>query len=316
MRCFGPVPSRRLGRSLGINNIPPKICSYACVYCQQGFSSHMQAGRQAFHDPDELFSEVKERVERMERNGEQIDYLTIVPDGEPTLDVNLGELIRKLQSLKLKTAVITNGSLIDHPQGRRELAEADLVSLKVDAVNEDVWRKVNRPLRQLHLEKIQAGMLAFSQVYKGRLISETMLIKDVNDTQAECQAIAGFLTQLKPAVAYISVPTRPPACKWVNKPDEEKLHLAYQIFAKDLSKVEYLNEFEGSDFSFGGDVARDILDTCAVHPMRQDALQTLLGNAGADWQTVEDLISSKQLVELVYDGNKFYMCKLYEGYKR
>jgi wyosine [tRNA(Phe)-imidazoG37] synthetase (radical SAM superfamily) len=166
------------------------------------------------------------------------------------------------------------------------------------------------------LEKIQAGMLAFSQVYKGRLISETMLIKDVNDTQAECQAIAGFLTQLKPAVAYISVPTRPPACKWVNKPDEEKLHLAYQIFAKDLSKVEYLNEFEGSDFSFGGDVARDILDTCAVPPMRQDALQTLLGYAGADWQTVEDLISSKQLVELVYDGNKFYMCKLYEGYKR
>ncbi len=316
MRCFGPVPSRRLGRSLGINNIPPKICTYACVYCQQGFSSYMQARRQAFYDPEELFREVKERVELLERNGELIDYLTIVPDGEPTLDINLGELIRKLQGLKRKTAVITNGSLIDHPEVIRELLEADLVSLKVDAVNEEVWRKVNRPLRELHLEKIRNGMLAFSQVFKGRLISETMLIQDVNDTREEHQAIAGFLSQLKPSVAYIAVPTRPPACRWVEKPDEEKLHLAYQVFTKDLSQVEYLNEFEGSDFSFGGNVARDILDICAVHPMRQDALQALLRNAGVDWKTVEDLITSKQLVEIAYDGRKFYMRKLYEGYKR
>jgi wyosine [tRNA(Phe)-imidazoG37] synthetase (radical SAM superfamily) len=276
----------------------------------------MQTKRQAFYDPEELYGEVKERVEFLQCKGEKIDYLTIVPDGEPTLDINLGELIQKLQSLKLNVAVITNCSLMDNPKVIRELSAADLVSLKVDAVNEEKWRKVNRPLRELSLEKIQNGMLAFSQVFNGRLITETMLIKDINDTREEYQAIAGFLSKLKPAVAYIAVPTRPPACRWVERPTEEDLYLAYQVFKEDLSQVEYLNGFEGSDFSFSGDIERDILDTCAVHPMRQDALNELLKSASKDWKTVEKLITEQKLVEIEYGGDTFYMRKLYEGYKR
>ena len=106
MKTFGPIPSRRLGNSLGINNIPPKICTYTCVYCQQGHSSKMQLERQAFYDPDELVQEVKEKVKQTGAAGEKIDFLTFVPDGEPTLDINLGKEIDLLKPLGIKIAVI------------------------------------------------------------------------------------------------------------------------------------------------------------------------------------------------------------------
>src|SRR6056297_3546474 len=112
MYTFGPIPSRRLGRSLGINNIPPKICSYTCVYCQQGHSTHMQIERQPFYEPEEIYAEVKGVVARAAEQGEVIDYLSFVPDGEPTLDINLGKEIEMLRPLGVKIAVITNSSLL------------------------------------------------------------------------------------------------------------------------------------------------------------------------------------------------------------
>lgn len=316
MRCFGPVPSRRLGRSLGINNIPPKICTYACVYCQQGFSSRMQAQRQEFYDPEELFQEVKEKVDRTLSRGEEIDYLTIVPDGEPALDINLGRLIKRLQSLELKVAVITNSSLMGRDDVMRELAEADLVSVKVDAVNENIWRKINHPLKQLDLEEIQKGLLQFSRQFKGQLLSETMLIRDVNEDLEELEAVARFISQLSPSVAYLSIPTRPPAQKWVKPPQEGPINQAYQIFKQYVPQVEYLIGFEGSDFAFSGDIESDILSTCSVHPMRQDAVRELLSRAQQDWEVVEKMIAEEILVEMQFDGQKFYMRKLYEGYRR
>ena len=112
MITFGPVPSRRLGRSLGINNIPPKICTYSCVYCQLGRTIKMQADRRAFYEPEKVFQDVKNKVEKAKGKGETIDYLTFVPDGEPTLDINLGREIELLRPLGIKVAVISNSSLI------------------------------------------------------------------------------------------------------------------------------------------------------------------------------------------------------------
>ena len=109
---FGPVPSRRLGQSLGINNIPPKICSYACVYCQLGRTLTMQTERTDFFDPERIFEEVRNRIEEVRGAGEAIDFLSFVPDGEPTLDLNLGREIELVRELGVKIAVMTNSSLI------------------------------------------------------------------------------------------------------------------------------------------------------------------------------------------------------------
>ena len=176
IRVFGPVPSRRLGRSVGINNIPPKICSYSCVYCQLGKSLKMVADRQDYYDPDDLLIEVKEKIQNAKSNSEPIDYLTIVSDGEPTLDVNLGNLIDLLKPLAIKVAVITNATLLDKPDVRKYLCKADWVSIKIDTLDKKIWRKIDRPHKNIIFNSMLNGIMTFSKEYTGYLVTETILV--------------------------------------------------------------------------------------------------------------------------------------------
>jgi len=311
--AFGPVPSRRLGRSLGINNISPKACSYSCVYCQLGRTGRMEIERQRFYDPEEIAQEVERRVAELRERGEQVDYLTFVPDGEPTLDLNLGREIEPLKELGIPIAVITNASLLWREDVRRDLLKADWVSLKFDAVRESIWRRVNRPHGRLSLEKIQAGIHEFTGDFKGRLVTETMLVEGLNDGPEELERIAGSLAQIRPTRAYIAVPTRPPAESWVCPPDEEKINQAYHIFSERLEDVEYLIGYEGDAFASTGDIVQDLLSITAVHPLRREAVEELLQRADADWETVRRLIAEGELIELEYGGHKFYLRKLPTG---
>lgn len=181
MITFGPVPSRRLGRSLGIKHIPPKVCSYACVYCQLGRTLEMRVQRKNFYDPQEIAEAVRARLSTLEERGEAVDCLTFVPDGEPTLDIRLGPAIEQLKPLGVKVAVITNASLIWREDVRSDLMLADWVSLKVDSVREQAWRRVNRPHGSLRLDAILEGMLVFAKVYSGELVTETMIVRDLAD---------------------------------------------------------------------------------------------------------------------------------------
>jgi wyosine [tRNA(Phe)-imidazoG37] synthetase (radical SAM superfamily) len=211
MIAFGPVPSRRLGRSLGINNIPPKVCTFACVYCQLGRTIKMQAARRAFYEPEQVLRDVHDKVEKASEAGEAIDYLTFVPDGEPTLDIHLGREIELLRPLGIKIAVISNASLIGREDVRESLLEADWVSLKMDSTQEEIWRKIDRPYGALRLAPILDGALEFAHAFKGKLVTETMLVKGINDDDDQIRDVAGFLARLEPATAYLAIPTRPPA---------------------------------------------------------------------------------------------------------
>ncbi|GAG65653.1 unnamed protein product [marine sediment metagenome] len=309
MLTFGPIPSRRLGRSLGINNIPPKICTYSCVYCQIGKTSNMKIQPQVFYPPSQIFNEVQKKVKKSREKGESIDYLTFVPDGEPTLDINLGQEIKLIKSLGIKIAVISNSSLIDQKLVRENLREADLVSLKVDSVEEEIWRKVNHPHRSLCLKSILDGILEFSTIFKGKIITETMLIKDVNDDSQHIKKVADFLAQLKPSRSYLSLPIRPPADSWVQSPSEEVVSQSYNLFKEKIKQVECLIGYEGNAFAFTGEVEEDILSITSVHPMREEALRDFLKRAESDWSTILKLINKGQLVETEYEGNKFYIRK-------
>lgn len=310
MLTFGPVPSRRLGRSLGINNIPPKICSYACVYCQLGKTYQMKIIPQTFYLPGQLYEQVQERVKRSREREEHIDYLTFVPDGEPTLDINLGEEIKLVKSLGIKVAVISNGSLLDRRKVMENLLEADLVSLKVDSVDEDVWKKINRPHKKLNLNTILNNMLKFGSVFKGKIITETMLVKGVNDGIEHMERVAEFIAQLNTEKVYLSIPIRPPARRWVQAPQEEVINRCYNIFKKSISQVEYLIGYEGNAFDFTGEVAKDILSITSVHPMREEAMRDFLKKTGSDWTIIHKLIEEGRLVETEYEGKKFYIRKL------
>ena len=307
--AYGPVPSRRLGRSLGINNIPPKKCSYSCIYCQLGSTTDMQVRREAFYEPLALARSVRERVRQLREKGELIDYLAFVPDGEPTLDINLGKEIELLRALGIKIAVITNASLIWHEDVQQDLQKADWVCLKVDAVTPDIWHSINKPYQKIKLDNILEGILGFTKSFHGELTTETMLIRGINDSDLEVSRIAAFLAELKPTKAYLAIPTRPPTER-IEPATEQTLNTAYQTFSKKLSRVEYLIGYEGNAFSSTGNAVDDLLSITAAHPMREEAVKGLLDRLNTGWEIVQELINNGSLVELEYQGKKFYARKI------
>ena len=308
--AFGPVPSRRLGRSIGINNIFPKYCSYFCIYCQIGKTDNWQIKRQKFYDPQEIFKSLKQKIRETKRKKEKINYITFVSDGEPTLDINLGKEIELLKSLKINIAVITNSSLIWDKKVQEDLLKADCVSIKIDAIDEKIWKKINRPYKQLKLKKILSGIKDFTKKYQGILLTETMLIKNINDNNKELENIADFIKELKSNKSYISIPIRPPSEKFALPPTEFVINKAFNIFKKNNIDTELLTGYEGNAFSSTGKAEDDILSITSVHPMRQDAVNNFLLKNKKDWKLIQKLIKQKKLVETNYKGKKFYLRKI------
>jgi len=211
-----------------------------------------------------------------------------------------------LRLLGIPIAVITNGSLLWREDVRADLMPADWVSVKVDAVRESVWRQVNRPHGRLRLPTIMDGVLRFAGEFRGRLVTETMLVAGVNDGEADLELVAEFPARVRPSTACISIPTRPPAEEWVRPPSGEAITRACAIFREAVERVELLTGYEGDTFAFTGDAEADLLAITAVHPMREDALAAFLARAGADWGLVTRLMAQGLLVETEYRGQKFY----------
>ena len=313
MFVFGPVPSRRLGKSLGINTIPSKTCSFSCVYCQLGRTTEIQVEREAFHDSHEVLEQVREKSGKVKAAGDDVDFLTFVAEGEPTLDRNLGLHIEILRPLGIKIAVISNASLIWRKDVREDLMKADWVSLKVDCVREKTWRRTDRPHGSLRLAHVLDGILRFSRDFKGELVTETMLVRGINDSIEQLGDTAEVIGSIRPGRSYLSIPTRPPAETWAGPPGEDEINRAFQIFESRIPKVEYLIGYEGNAFACTGNVEEDLLGITAVHPMREEAIADFLLRAHADWSAVQKLIDRDQLIETKYQGRKFFLRKINAG---
>ncbi len=306
---FGPVPSRRLGFSLGVNNIPPKECSYTCVYCQLGNTLKLSHIRKEYYSTEQIVNAVKEHIAKL-GDSVKIDYITFVPDGEPTLDINLGRTISALKNLGIPIAVITNSSLIDIEEVRNELSAADWVSVKVDAVDKQIWHEVDRPHGSLDLDKILNGLLEFSGRFKGKLVTETMLVKGINDTEKNFSQVSAFIKKFNPDKAYITIPTRPPAVGSVLPPDITALNNAYQIFKENNLNVELITGYEGNAFSSTGDFTEDLLNITAVHPMREEAVIELMKKENSDEEVLNKLLKSNRLIKSKYNGKTYYLRNL------
>jgi len=269
----------------------------------------MEVEPRPFYKTAKIVQKARTKLEQTREKREQVDYVTFVPDGEPTLDANLGEEIEILKGLGVRVAVITNGSLLWREDVRRNLLKADWLSLKVDTVDEETWRRIDRPHESLKLDTILQGILKFAKSFQGELTTETMLIRGVNDDIGRIVQVADFLKRLEPDIAYLAIPTRPPA-EIVEPATEQIINTAYHVFKEKLSKVEYLIGYEGNAFASTGNAVDDLLSITAVHPMREDAVAELLENTGADWGIIQELVDSGNLIGLEYQGKKFYMCKL------
>jgi wyosine [tRNA(Phe)-imidazoG37] synthetase (radical SAM superfamily) len=270
----------------------------------------MQAERRVFFSPEQILNDVQDKVKKARQADEPIDYLTFVPDGEPTLDPNLGREIELLRPLGIKIAVITNSSLLWRKDVQEDLMNADWVSLKIDSTHQETWHRIDRPYGTLQLASILDGMVEFASSYEGELVTETMLVADVNDSETLIAEVADFVALLRPATSYLSVPTRPPAEEWVRPPCESAINRAYQILSERVDRVEYLIGYEGNAFASTGNVEEDLLAITAVHPMREDAVNEFLVRAGAAWTVVHRLVAQGQLVEIGYEGTVFFLRKL------
>ncbi|HPR32262.1 MAG TPA: radical SAM protein [Prolixibacteraceae bacterium] len=308
MIAFGPVPSRRLGLSLGINNIAShKTCSYSCIYCQIGRTKNTTCNREKFYEPDYLLENVHRHISKLDRD-HLPDYLTFVANGEPTLDLNLGkEILQLKKAFHIPVAVISNSSLIDREDVREELMHADWVSLKIDSVENDTWQKMNRPCSGIRLERILDGIQKFAHGYKGRFHTETMLAEGFNDHPASIEATADFISQLPVETSYLSIPTRPPAEKGLKAISAENLTKAWQYFREKRIDTETLTGFEGTNTGFTGNAYDDILNIASVHPLRDDTLAELLEKEKAGMEVVQSLLDQRCIKKTQYNGHHYYV---------
>ena len=309
MDVFGPVQSRRLGLSLGINHLPPKTCTYSCVYCQLGHTSLMTTTRAAFSKPQEVFQALNNRLKELSEENIHPDTITFVSNGEPTLDKNLGEAIRLVKQLGVQTAVITNASLLWHPDTRAQLMEADVVSLKVDSVMEETWHKIDRPHGSLNLDEVLNGIQKFAQKYNGKLITETMLVGGLNDTDVEAKAAAVFITDLRPYSAYLALPLRPPAEDWVHPPSEERLMAVYQIFKEHIPQVELMMDLPETNLPSSEEPVQALLNTLQVHPLGRKEVEKYLHGHQLDWDVMDDLIRKGIIKSIPIRGTEFFIRK-------
>jgi wyosine [tRNA(Phe)-imidazoG37] synthetase (radical SAM superfamily) len=270
---FGPVPSRRLGQSLGIDTIPLKTCNWNCVYCQLGRTLPVTNERKEYIPRQAILAEVGQALRK--RGPGEIDWLTFVGSGEPTLHDGIGWLIRQVKQLTdLPLAVITNGALLYQPEVRQELMAADAVMPTLDAGTPALYRRINRPHPEVTFERLVDGLIAFRHDYQGNFWPEVMLVRGLNDTEEALRAIAAVFDRVEPDEIHISLPTRPPAETWVEAPDEEGLMRARAILG-DVARV--IHPAEGS-FDLGGyaNPTDALVSIITRHPMsEEEILRTL-----------------------------------------
>jgi len=266
---FGPVPSRRLGRSLGIDPIPHKTCNWNCVYCQLGRTTHVATERSEFIPAETILADLREALVAL--GPDAVDWISFVGSGEPTLHSRLGYMIREAGALSTTpVAVITNGSLLHLTDVRADLMAADAVLPSLDAGSDHLYRAINRAPHGVGFERIVDGLRAFAMEYTGQLWVEVMLIQGMNDTEEALRDLATVLRYIDPDEVHVTLPTRPPAESWVSPAEQEGLMRATAILGDSARLV---HPSEGSvDLSGYDSVAEAVLGVITRHPMRKEEL--------------------------------------------
>jgi len=273
---FGPVPSRRLGRSLGIDPLPgTKVCNWSCIYCQLGRTRPLTIEPRIFVPVERILDDLRRALDRLDPS--DLDWITFVASGETLLHAGIGRLIRDVQAMSPHpVTVITNGSLLAVPSIRREVAAADAVMPSLDAGEATLFRRITRHHPELTFARHVEGLRAFRREYDGRLWLETMLMRGVNDGEAELRDLARVIATIRPDEVHLASPTRPPAEPWVRPVDAAGLERARRILGEAATVLE---DRPGTfDLGEGEDPVEAVLRIIVRHPMREDALRDALSH--------------------------------------
>lgn len=267
---FGPVPSRRLGRSLGVDLIPRKTCPFDCVYCEVGPTTCQTLERREYH-PEAIIQELKVYLS----TGPNLDVITLAGSGEPTLNLGLGRIIRAVQDLTdTPVAVLTNGALLFDPEVRRALAAADLVLPSLDTAREETFQLINRPPVGYALTRLLAGLEAFRREYPGEIWLEVMVLQDVNDLEPELEALRRAIAGLAPDKVQLNTAVRPVVEDWAAAVSAGELEA---IAAFLWEGAEVIASFRGGPAPESPVADSQFLEMLARRPMTAGDLAQALG---------------------------------------
>ena len=258
---FGPVPSRRLGRSLGVDLIPTKTCPYDCIYCEVGPTTH-QTGKRFSYQTETIISELEDYLRDVPQPP---DVITLAGSGEPTLNLGLGRIISSIKEMsRIPVAVLTNGALLYLPEVRAELAAADLVLPSLDSACEATYRLINRPLPGLSLESLLKGLVPFRREYHGRLLLEVMLLKGINDTEEELTLLRRALAEIAPDRIQLNTAVRPVVDDLARPLDRVEMEAAATFLG---GPVEVIASFDQADIAETPCHDEDFVEMLSRRPM-------------------------------------------------
>ncbi len=231
---FGPVPSRRLGLSLGLDIVPSKVCTLDCIYCEVGLTTKKTIERREYVPVAAVLGELKARLEK----GLRADFITITGSGETTLNSRLGFLIDEIKKItSIPVAVLTNGTLFYLPDVRRDCTKADVVLPSLDAADEQTFAMINRPHPDISVEKVVEGLIEFRKEYRGKIWLEVFIVDGVNTGQPEIMAIKNAIALIKPDKVQLNTAVRPTAEPGVKKVEEDKLLLIARTLGPDCEVI-------------------------------------------------------------------------------
>lgn len=302
---YGPIPSRRLGLSLGVSPIPKKFCNYSCIYCQIGVTHNLTNTRREFFPLEDIINEFKRYIS----SDKNFDVVSIVGEGEPTLYSKLGELIISLKKLTDKPiAVITNTGLLYDKNVQEELLNADIVLPSMDFFSQESFKALHRPYGRLDFQQSYNGLMEFSKKFKGELWLEVMLIEDINSSKEDLLKLKKLIKNINYSKIYINTAVRPPAESWVKPASKETIDFAVGL----LDGISIDNLSDGNFISEIKDNYEAILSIIKRHPMNQHELKGFLLGRKLTNKEIENLFlrleEDKNIEILEYKG--FYTYRL------
>ena len=272
---FGPVPSRRLGMSLGIDLIPHKICSLNCVYCECGATTRLTHERKEYVPVEEIYRELKDFFQK----NPDPDYLTFSGAGEPTLHSHIGEVIDFLKKLRpaIPVAVLSNGTLFGDPELRKELMRADLVLPSLDAATDEALRKINRPRRELKAAAYIKGLIDFSREFEGEIWLEIFLLPGYNDDAKNLEALKEAASHIRPGRIQLNTLDRPGTVEGLHPLPMARLKEIAEFFGMDQVEIIAPPQERQDLKSYRSDLEGAILETIARRPCTLADLEQILG---------------------------------------
>ena len=297
---FGPVPSRRLGRSLGVDLVPFKTCSYDCIYCQLGRTTNLTIEKENWCRVDDVLRQLKDKLSLVP------DYITLSGSGEPTLHENCAELISRIKEITdTPVAVLTNGSLLWQSEVRQSLLEADLVIPSLDAGSKEVFQLVNRPHPDISFDMMMDGLVQFKNEYRGRYWLEVFLLDGINAHEEEIQDLKKCIHFIKPDKIQVNTVSRPPVEDYAKSIPKDRLeHLASQLHINSEVIADYKNVHNQNEFISQRDDVMSLLERrpCSI----EDISNGLALHHNEVVKYVNELLKNNIIMKIVRNQKVYY----------